>query len=521
MRQGFLPSVFVWIACSYLVGCGGSSNGTNQTPSSEELQWQAGVFPDSDLFKSRCASPRSSGDFDDESGSSMHEKMWLRSWSDEIYLWYNEIPDQDPSPFTVFDYFDELVTAAVTPSGAPRDQFHFTFDTEEWIQLSQSGVSSGYGMQLAIDNDSPRSVTIVYTEPGTPAANANLARGTRILEVNGTSITVNSSAEVSALNAGLFPDGEGETHQFVVLDEGATSSREVTLVSAVVTSTPVQNIRSFDIAGETVGYMLFNDHIATAEAALVSAIEELSNIRVSELVLDLRYNGGGFLTIASQLAYMIAGPEQTADKVFELQQFNDKHPTVNPITGQRIEPNGFESQTRGFSLASGQALPSLNLNRVYVLTGSGTCSASEAIINGLRGIGVEVVQIGATTCGKPYGFYPIDNCGTTYFTIQFRGVNDVNFGDFSDGFSPSESSPANEAQLPGCLVADDLSRALGDPEEARLATALRYIETGVCSQSIVPKTQFEKIGSATKLPELKLLGRPPWRTNRLLGAPSD
>ncbi|MDZ7769432.1 MAG: hypothetical protein U5K38_10330 [Woeseiaceae bacterium] len=67
---------------------------------------------------------------------------------------------------------------------------------------------------------------------------------------------------------------------------------------------------------------------------------------------------------------------------------------------------------------SGQALPTLDLPRVFVLTGPGTCSASESIINGLRGVDVDVVQVGSTTCGKPYGFYPTGNCGTTYFTIQ-------------------------------------------------------------------------------------------------------
>ena len=58
-----------------------------------------------------------------------------------------------------------------------------------------------------------------------------------------------------------------------------------------------------------------------------------------------------------------------------------------------------------------------------------TCSASESIINGLRGVNVQVIQIGSTTCGKPYGFYPEDNCGTTYFSIQFKGVNAAGFGE--------------------------------------------------------------------------------------------
>ena len=171
---------------------------------------------------------------------------------------------------------------------------------------------------------------------------------------------------------------------------------------------------------------------------------------------------------------MIAGDATTAGQPFETVEFNDKHPSTNPITGQPLVPVPFHPVTQGFSLPSGQPLPSLNLDRVFVLTGAGTCSASESVINSLRGVGVEVIQIGSTTCGKPYGFYPRDNCGTTYFTIQFRGVNAQNFGDYADGFSPA-NTPLNPGEpVPGCSVADDFSAPLGDPGEDRLAAALAY-----------------------------------------------
>ena len=112
--------------------------------------------------------------------------------------------------------------------------------------------------------------------------------------------------------------------------------------------------------------------------------------------------------------------------------------------------------------------------RLGFVTGDTLGSASEAVINGLRGIDVEVIQIGSTTCGKPYGFYPTDNCGTTYFSIEFKGENAKGFGDYSDGFMPVSDTPANDAQVPGCMVADDFTHALGDASEARLAAALSY-----------------------------------------------
>jgi hypothetical protein len=173
----------------------------------------------------------------------------------------------------------------------------------------------------------------------------------------------------------------------------------------------------------------------------------------------MRYNGGGLLYIASELAYMIGG-QATAGKTFERPVYNDKTPAGSAIP--------FRSTAYGFSVPAGRALPTLGLKRVTVLTTSDTCSASEAVINGLRGVDVQVDLIGGTTCGKPYGFTPTDNCGTTYFSIQFQGVNAKNFGDFADGFAPT------------CNVADDMTHALGDPAEGVLAAALSYRATNTC-----------------------------------------
>ena len=222
--------------------------------------------------------------------------------------------------------------------------------------------------------------------------------------------------------------------------------------------------------GARVGYLVFNDHIASAEAPLINAITNLRAAAIDDLVLDLRYNGGGYLYLASELAYMIAGPGPTSGKVFEQLQFNNKRTADNQSASARTpfyDTSCFLDAN--FNCSQQNPLPTLGLSRVTVLTSAGTCSASEAIVNGLRGVGVEVRLIGDTTCGKPYGFTAKDNCGISYFPIEFKGVNANGYGDYADGF------PAT------CPASDDLSHALGDVNENQLSAALYNLDTNACA----------------------------------------
>lgn len=476
-----------------LAGCGGGGGGGGSSPGPDGPKpavnasgWVANQFNASSQYKDLCANPRSTGGYADRPGTTTDENFWLRSYSNDTYLWYAEITDVDPgSVNNTADYFDLMKTTALTPSGQRKDQFHFTYDTEEWEQLSQSGISAGYGAEFALVTASPpRSIIVTYNQPNSPAADNNLNRGAKIISVDGAVVT---DGDAAVINAGLFPAAAGESHQLVVQDAGATESRTITMVSTQVTSAPVQNLTTMMVNGSKVGYVTFNEFIQTAEGQLIDAVNQFNRQGIDELVLDLRYNGGGYLDIAAELSYMIAGPT-SAGQVFDEIIFNDKHPSRNPITGRALSPTLFASTTGNFLLQPGQPLPTLTLRRVFILSSNGTASASEAVINGLRGIGMEVILIGDTTRGKPYGFYSQDNCGTTYFTIQFKGANAIGFGDFSDGFVPVDSADFSGADVTGCLVGDDLTRSLGDSQEKQLAAALTYIETGRCP--IAPLSQL-------------------------------
>ncbi len=498
---------------------------TTPTTPTPQVGFNTGVFEPYQNLEQMCESPRSGVDsrgraFRDVQGSTADENNWIRSWSNELYLWYDEIADVNPNGLSTTDYFEEMKTFETTPTGAPKDRFHFTVPTEEWIQQSQSGISGGYGATFAfISSSPPRQIVVAYTEPDTPATDPaiNLRRGASILEVDGVDL-VNGS-DVATLNDGLFP-GDNETHDFVIEEIDGTV-RTITMTSAQIASTPVQNISVLETDTGRVGYLTFNDHIATAEAQLVAAVQQLQSDNITDLVLDLRYNGGGFLDIANELSFMVAGPDQAVGRVFELMQFNDQHPNFDPVTGNPLNPINFHSTGQGFTVNSGTQLPSLGLSRVFVLTGSGTCSASESIINSLRGIDIEVVQIGDTTCGKPYGFYPFDNCGTTYFSIQFRGVNDKNFGDYAAGFSPENNPNADGVPVTGCFVSDDFTRALGDPQEERLKAALQFRADGTC-----PTTASNARSRSMSAGDQRLnaaegkVAKPAWLMNRMLRSTS-
>ena len=443
--------------------------------------WVEGEYGDAFDYDAQCASPRVGSQFSDVQGSVTDENFWIRAYSFDTYLWYDEIEDVDPGTVDSTQiYFDLMKTEALSPSGNPKDKFHFTYDTEDWVRLSQSGVSAGYGVEFfRVRSSPPRQWLVAFTEPNTPAGNAGLQRGWEIAEVDGVDFV--SGSDVGTLNAAIFPE-LGEVHNFVFRDVATGATATFDLEAQEITSTPVQFNKVLAGQGSKIGYLLFNDHIATAEGQLIDAFEEFKSEGITELVLDMRYNGGGFLDIARMVASMVAGTESIGQTFSEL-KFNDKYPDRNPITGRILSPSNFASSAPGIdSSLQGTILPLLDLNRVVVISGSGTCSASEAVINGLRGVGVEVVLIGDTTCGKPYGFYGIDNCGTTYFTIQFKGVNAIGFGDYTDGFSPPAADSVG-VELPGCFVDDDLSRPLGDVSEARLSTALTYLATGSCGNN--------------------------------------
>lgn len=484
-------SVLTSIALALLAGCGGPSSGqtTVSGPPQVTIEFPPQVTnptdpttttPVSSQTSAQLCSPNNPYRQDAEAaispGSLDSEKRWLRAYLDEKYLWYKEVPNIDPAAtrysneqdvYTSLDnYFQDLKTPLLTASGKRKDQFSFTYPTKAWNDLSQSGVVFGYGFELyQASRTPPRGLRVTYVETGSVADKSGIQRGDVLVTADGVSADAGDRAGVDVLNASLFPSDPG-THSFVFSRNGV-SLPAITLLAGNVVKNPVLVSKVLSVGADKVGYIVFNDHIATSELALIQAINQLKTANVSDLVLDIRYNGGGFLFIADELAYMIAGQARTQDKVFDRLQFNDKRQSETASSADYFYNTSCVLDSK-FNCTQEQPLPTLNLPRVFVLTTGGTCSASEAIINGLRGVDVDVRIIGGNTCGKPYGFTAKDNCGISYFPIEFQGTNNKGFGDYADGFSPT------------CKAADDLSKALGNTTESLLATALYNRSNNAC-----------------------------------------
>ena len=258
-------------------------------------------------------------------------------------------------------------------------------------------------------------------------------------------------------------------------------------------------------AGRKVGYILFTQHSQGAQDALITAFRGMQSAGVQDLVLDLRYNAGGFLYVAQSAAAMVAGPS-AAGQVFERARFSAKRAGAT-ANGAFYFSSQVETAEKQYP--AGTALPQLDLPRLYVLSSSYTCSASESIINSLRGIGVQVILVGDRTCGKPYGFHRKDNCGKAYFPIEFQLTNAAGSGDYTTGFPVQ------------CQVQENPATALGSANEPLLAGALRHIDTGSCPvtasaaiqmQAATGRTLFDRTG----VPDARSpMYQPGWNGRRL------
>lgn len=370
--------------------------------------------------------------------SALTKTTFVRDTLDELYFWYRELPDVDPARVDTPEAYLEAVryrpldrTFSYVTSRAANDAF---YSESQFIGLGLTTAQIGGELR------------VLQVFDASPAAEAGLDRGTRIEAIDGASVADLIAAGTVDAAFGPAQDGLAVT---VAFETRGGDRRVATMRKRAVTIPTVSLTRVFEVDGKRVGYLFFRNFVRPSAAALDSAFGALAAARVDELVLDLRYNGGGLVDVAVYLASLIAG-EAHADAVFAESRHNDRNRRMN--------------ETLRFTAPA----HALALSRLIVIATRASASASELVMNGLRPY-MPVVVIGDRTYGKPVGQYSLPFCDKVLAPVAFAMTNAAGEGDYYDGL------PAT------CAAADDIAHELGDAQEASLREALHYVAAGQCS----------------------------------------
>jgi len=357
----------------------------------------------------------------------------------------------------------------------PDDRFSWIQDDYRELENTLQGIYSSngveFGLLYACENCNQLIGFVKYILKGSDADGKNIKRGDFFTGVNGTALTVSNYIEL------LFSKNPTYSLNMATAASGSLANNgiivELTKEENFETN-PIQEHKLIDTAAGKVGYIMYNQFVADRSSNLNEIFGDFKSQGISDLVLDLRYNGGGSVRNCVELASMITG--QFRNQIFAKEEWNSK---LNKFLK---EQHGTESQIDRFvsTISSdGETINSIKLNRLYVLTSSESASASELLINGLSPF-IEVIQIGENTVGKNVGsitvYDYIDNEQTknpdhTYAMqpIVLKIANSDGFADYADGLDPDVD------------VEEDIRNlgSIGDINETFLAVALNLItETG-------------------------------------------
>jgi len=362
----------------------------------------------------------------------------------EIYLWYDHLPTLDPEVYaTPHDLMDDLRYEV-------HDKWSTVITKTQYNQYFEQGQLTGHGFLLSADAGNNIRVAFVYRS--TQAHNLGVRRSWIITRVNGTAAT---TANIFDL---LGPAKVGYTNNITFInDKGETVDLNLTKHSIAIT--PVLHYEVLDQGDSRFGYMVFQDFIDTAKSELDEVFQSFTSAGIEELIVDMRYNGGGSVGVAEYLAGWLIG-RNNGGKPFVKFHHSDKMSNLDTTLQVPVNPNG------------------LTLNRICFIGTSSTASASELIINGVKPYLGSTILAGSTTHGKPVGMYayPFINYDYVVLPVTFKYTNANDEGDFYDGIPPDL-----EAE-------DDLSHDFGDPEEASLKAVLDYLASGEVPQKVLKST---------------------------------
>ena len=377
--------------------------------------------------------------FSQDDCSVVGQNTFVKQVLDDYYLWYQELPDASPSLYESPEAYLDAVR--FRPLDTSFSYIASAQATTAFYSSSQF-IGIGFGSRIL----SPEEYRIAQVFPNSPASDAGLARGDYLLAVDGRPVPeLIASGE---LGAALGPSEIGYTLE---LTWRSLTGRETSAVvkKRPVTIPTVSQTAIFDVNGLPVGYIHFRNFVEPSIAALNTAFAEFRRQGVVDLILDLRYNGGGRVNVAQHLASLIGGL-RTNTKVFIDYIHNDKQTARN--------------STVRFDLPA----EAISTPRVVIITSRSSASSSELVINGLDPF-IPVTLVGRRTFGKPVGQYGFEFCEKVFFPVSFKSVNATGVGEYYSGL-PVE-----------CSVRDGLNKPLAHPDESSLAEALYHLRNGTCS----------------------------------------
>ncbi|HEY9183764.1 MAG TPA: S41 family peptidase [Salegentibacter sp.] len=417
----------------------------------------------------------------------------------EIYLYKSYVPKLADGYFTtqadLNDFLDDFES--------PEDLFYnglvyehkvqdrFSFMTDDYIALENrfAGTSTttgmNYGFAIHPNDDSKVLLYVRYVQPNTSAASAGIERGMIFNKVDGEVMTLANYGDlVQPENFTLHQAEFDENMDVVDLDKTYDLSK------AEYTANPVYITKTLDVDGKKVGYLMYNSFTADFDAELNNAFNNFKSEGITELILDLRYNGGGSVESAVDLASMITG--QFEGEIFSQQQWNPSYQSYFKENNPDRLVDRFNNKIR-----TGDLINSLNLDKVYVIAGKSSASASELTINGLDAW-IDVVHVGQNTVGKfqaSVTLYDSDNFGRENanpnhkYAIQplvYKSANALGNSDYVNGLVPDIEA----------IEYINEYKPLGDPSEPLLAAALDDIKGEKKASYLSKSPEFEVLDEA-------------------------
>jgi len=251
-----------------------------------------------------------------------------------------------------------------------------------------------------------------------------------------------------------------------------------TIAQGTVTIDPVPQWRIIDAGGgRNVGYIELASFILPAEPAMDPVFQSFNAAGVNDVVIDLRYNGGGLVSTANLLGDYFGG--DVAENLLFTQTFFN------------ADRAGDNNSAEFFARLAN----SVSLSSLVAITTDGTASASELVINGMEPH-VNVALVGSDTFGKPVGQVGLEFCGNLLRAVAFETVNANDEGGYFDGL------PVD------CVASDDLSMPVGADNDPNLVASLTYLDTGSCPVISMPKAEAATFGPIEALPEVDRRGPP-------------